>query len=691
MDRRSDIFSFGAVLYEMLTGQRAFAGASTPDVLEAVVKNDPDWSKLPAATPSVIQRLLRRCLAKDRKQRLQAIGEARIVLAQPQADESAPPMTVSAPSPSRFGRFALTAAVVFFLAAAALGFVMLREKSTVAEPVRFSVSAPEKTQLNNWFALSPDGRNLVFMAGGNEGEAALWVRSFDSLEPRRLTEVQPYSIPFWSPDSRSIAFQAGGKLKVIDVAGGPRETLCDVSAQFGGGARSPDGTILFGDLKGLMRIPASGGTPVVVTALDASRQETAHSLPSFLPDGRHFVYLRVSRSAENTGIYAGSLDTAPEKQSVKRLLATDYAALFAGSADESAGRLFFMRENALMVQPFDSGKLELSGEATRVIEPVGRNTGMHFGYFSVSPKNVLAYRPGRPGQQTLTWFDRGGKALGTAGTPGQFGAIALSPDGTRAAVTRANAENNSDIWLLDLARDVATQFTFGPKSNRDPVWSPDGKRIAYASLRDGVENLYSKAADGAGDEEVLLKSSQPAVAESWSRDGRYLMYATRTDPRTQIDLFVLPINGDRKPAPFLQTEALEGQGQFSPDGKWVAYDSSGAAASATGLFVRSFPDGSSKFLISSEGLEPRWRGDGKELYYRSGRKIMAVEISTSPVFRAGAPRMLFEAPISGAGYYNNGPRWTPAVDGKRFLAVTNAADAPTPITVVLNWRAEKKN
>jgi len=664
------------VLYEMLAGKRAFAGESVSDTLATVLKLDPDWDALPAETPASIRKLVRRCLTKDRKQRLQAIGEARIALENPERDES---VAASAPSRSRPG---WVVAAMFGVALAALSLIHFREKPpALAAPVRFQIPAPGNSTITFPF-LSPDGRKLAFFGAGGR----LWVHFLESGESRDLTATN--GTPFWSPDSRFIGFPLQNKLKKIEATGGPSQTVSDLPGSWGAGAWNQDDVIVFGAIPGgLFRVPASGGVPVQITAFDPARQERSHYWPFFLPDGRHFVYIRASNDTEKSAIYLGSVDAKPEQQSSKPLVASNWGPEYAPSADPSTGYLLFMREGTLMAQPFDNRRMELKGQAAPVADEVsdsGGGTG-GFGAFSASTNDVLVFQRGATPDQQLTWYDREGKVLGTIGEPGDYPGLALSPDGTRLAWSKRSGRA-SNIWLLDLSRGTSTRFTFGSAKDTDPVWSPDGSRIVFTSDND----LYQKPVSGVKDAEVLLKSSEVKHATSWSRDGRFLLY-TMIHPKTKESIWVLPLEGDKKPVPFPITELRASQARFSPDGHWVAYISPQESGRPE-VYVRSFSmnsagtasEASGKWQISNGfAVDPRWSGDGRELYYRSplDGKVMAVEIATNPVFRHGKPQpvgpLVLQGPYSGA--------WDSTADGRRFLAPA-AKSGPEPFTVVLNWQ-----
>ena len=508
--------------------------------------------------------------------------------------------------------------------------------------------------------------------------------------------------PFWSPDSRFIVYQENGKLKKVDVSGGPPISLCDAPIRFGGGAWSPAGVIVFGDRAGrLMQVPAAGGVPAPLTNLDAARQETAHGFPSFLPDGRHFVYLRQSSEAEKIGIYIGSIDLKPERQDSRLLLATSQAAVYTPAPDpreatKGLGFLLFLRDGTLMAQPFDARKLALAGEPVPIAEQVG-SVGYGYGHFTASDTGALAYRVGggsAPISQ-LTWLDRQGKVVGTAGQPGPYNSLAIAPDGARIAVERVESKG-SDLWLIESgAAGKSERFTFDPGTETAPVWSPDGSRIMYASSHDGGLNLYQKLSNGAGNEEPFFKSPEQKYPSDWSRDGHTVIYSA-IDPKTQIDILSVPVEGDvgsRKPTVFLNTQFNEARGKLSPDGRWLAYVSSESGKNE--IYVQPFPvsaDRAGKHLISNGGgIEPVWRRDGKELFYLAPpNKIMAAEVSTGAVFKAAPAKLLFETNfvgLNGLGY-----RYDVTGDGQHFLfrAAAAAGGAQEPITLVLNWTAALK-
>ncbi len=442
-----------------------------------------------------------------------------------------------------------------------------------------------------------------------------------------------------------------------------------------------------------MRVPASGGNPTPVTALDSSRGEIAHMYPSFLPDGRHFIYYRESTKPENGGVYIGSLDVAPGKQDLKRLLATPSFAQYVPSSNPNAGQLLFLTDNGtLMEQPFDPRRLKFTGQPVRVAQQVG--IGGSTGLFSASANGVLAYRTRGGGTYQLARYDRQGKALDTVGEPASYIDLAPSPGGSTAAVARTDSRGNWALWIVDFSRGTSTRFTFGSADSLQPIWSPDGSRIFFASDPNGKYDLYQKRSSGASGEELLLESNESKFPTDASRDGRFLLYQS-LDPKTSYDIWVLPLLGNRKPFPFLSTNFNETDAHFSPDGHWVAYasDESGRFE----VYVRPFsPDLSAadvsgagaKWQVSEGGgHEPEWSADGKELYYLTlGSKVMEANITTTPNFQAGIPKLLFQAPQQlgdPTGFYT--------INGKQFFFLAPAEPAgQAPFTVVLNWRAALK-
>jgi len=697
VDKRADIWAFGVVLYEMLTGNQLFSGETVSDTLAAVLKEEPDWEKVPAKA----QPLLRRCLERDPKKRLRDIGDANALL-ESVSEAAAVPESVK--PPAFWLGWALAA--VLLIALSSLAFVHFRKTSSVVpNQVRFQIGLPDKTNLAPWgsFALSPDGRHLAFAAVGPDAVTRLYIRELDSIEIRPLDGTESGYIPpfFWSPDSRSIAFNSGTKLKKIDISGGAALPITNLVAF--GGSWNRAGVIIFGTLGGgIMRVSAAGGTASPVTALNPKYQETLHMCPTFLPDGRHFLYFCDAGPRERDGLYLGSVDKNPGEQGYKQIISRASWAHYLPSRDSGPGSLIFMQrgQNTLVAQKFDDKRLELVGEPVILADQIG--TYSNYADFSAARNGTLVYRTGpETANAQLMWFDRQGKPLGTAGGRLHAG-LALSPDGVQAAIALVDFSKSApalDVWLLDLVRGIPKRFTFGKGDNYLPIWSADGSRIIFASNREGgIANLYQKLANGAKEEELLLRTGESKIPRSWSSDGRYLLYVS-LDSKNRGDLWVLPLEGDRKPVPFLQTEFNEIDGSFSPDMRWIAYQSDESGRNE--IWVREFlqPSGgkssqtAGRWQVSNGGgTNPKWRRDSKELYYRTTEGgVMVVDITGEAAFQAGAPKPLFQVPpfmsamvslpIIGAA-----TTWDVTRDGRQFLLTTHPVESsPSPFTVVLNW------
>jgi eukaryotic-like serine/threonine-protein kinase len=675
VDRHTDIFAFGCVLYEMLIGRATFEGDDVTEILGRVVTAEPDYSRLPAGTPWLIQRLLRRSLKKDPRQRLGDIRDARIEI---EDTLNAPPQ--SAPSvapPTRNSRLAWIVAAITTLALASLAILHFRERPVAEVPeMRVEITTPP-TQGPLEFALSPDGRYIVMVSSG-DGPQRLWLRALDKTDAQPMVGTEGADYPFWSPDSRSIGFTATGKLKRIDIAGGPPQTLANTSPPRGG-AWSSDGTILFTAVLGpLSRIPASGGEPVAATRLDPPRT-VQHVFPRFLPDGRHFTYYALG-SPEAAGIYLGSLDGGEPK----RLAAADSTGAYLAPS-----MIAFVRQTTLMVQRLDVKRGELAGDPVRLADPVGSNGVVGFGGFSISADGRVAYRSGGVLRQ-LKWYDRTGKVLGVAGQPDPATLLypQLSPDGAYAALTRV-VQNNNDLWLMDLIRGGLTRFTFDPAIDISALWSPDGMRIVFSSTRKGPFNLYVKSASGAGTEELLLETPNNKWVQDWSRDGRFLLYG-EADPKTGRDLYALPMTGnDRKPIEVVKTPFEELNGQFSPDGRWLAYETSESGRFE--IVVQPFPVPNGKWQVSTKGgIQPRWRADGKELYFVApDSQLMAASITAAgATFSAGTPVPLFPVMLP-PGLGANNQQYAVSRDGRFLINQPVETSNTAPITLILNWSPER--
>ncbi len=688
VDRRADIWAFGVVLFEMLTGHAVFAGEDVSETLAFVMTKEPAFDALPAKTPSAIRTLLRRCLTKDVRQRLQHIGEARFAL-EHSGDAPAEPVAVRRKS----GEWVLASVAAIAIVAAAMGwgaFAYLRRGPEDARPVRFFVSPPDTGRLAmsaptasgavvSPLAVSPDGSRIAIVTAGADGKLQLWIRSFDTLAAQPLAGTEGAFQPFWSPDSRFIGFFASGKLKKIEVSGGPPITLCDAPDPRNG-TWNRDGVIVFGPeaSSALERVSAAGGVPTPATTL--SQSETVHMRPFFLPDGQHFLY-RASTGSGGGPLYAASLNSAERKL----LLNADSSNVF-----YSQGYLLFLRETTLMAQPFDARRLALTGDAFPIAENIRNSATFNpAGVFSVSDNGVLVYQTGTgTAGSVLLWLDRAGKQTGVLGDAAQYTDLELSPDGKRASFSIPDqAGKGRDIWLYDVARGLRTRFTFDSPGARDSIWSPDGSRVVFNSSRKGHLDLYQKSSSGAATEEVLLEDNQDKYPASWSPDGRFILYRTRGGP-TGSDLFLLPLSGDHKPVPFLNTKFNEDIGQFSPDGRWVAYSSDESGRSE--VYVVPFPGPGGKWQISTAGgTFPRWKHDGSEIFYLApDNKLMAVTVNGKGAnFDVGPIKPLFETRVVLGGRY----QYAVSEDGQRFLINTAPEQAASAaITVVLNWTAGLK-
>ena len=689
-DARTDIFAFGAVLYEMATGGKAFSGASQASLIGSILRDEPRAiSEIQPMTPPAFDRVVRTCLAKDPDDRWQTAHDIAVQLKWIQEGGSAVglPAPVAARRRSR-ERLWMSAAAALALSTALLAFFLVRNLPAPARVIQSAILPPEKAQFNfeaGAMALSPDGKRLAFVATTSDGKALLFVRELSGLSSQPLAGTEDAIHPFWSPDSRYLGFFAGGKLKKIEASGGPPETLCDAPVGRGG-SWNRDGVIVFAAAGGgpLSRVSSEGGTPASVTELDKPRGEESHRWPFFLPDGRHFLYLArglrdTSTQSRIAAIRVASLDS---KRS-EILLRTNANAVYVPPR-----HLLFWREGTLVAQPFDPKARRLTGDAFPVAGRVSRSqTGGVI--FSASESGLLAYHGGGDlGFSQLIWYDRGGRQLETVGVPAEILRPRLSHDGTRVAVEISDRENGTrDIWIHDLSRRAQSRFTFDTTHDNGPIWSPDDSRILFSSARVKAAGLFQKLATGAGSEEALFASDASAIPTDCSADGRWITFTTYGQgrgPGTNADLWILSV-ADRKAAVFLRTEFSESGGQFSPDGRWMAYvsDESGRPE----VYVQHFPGPGGKWQASpAGGHSPRWSRDGRELFYVApGDNLMSIDVKGGEAFGAGVPKLLFGAPMLLSVL---GTQYDVSADGQRFLVNRRAADtAEAPITLVVDWAA----
>jgi eukaryotic-like serine/threonine-protein kinase len=688
VDRRADIWAFGAVLYELLTGRRAFGGETISDTLASVLKQEPDWSALPPKTPASIRRLIKRCLEKDPRRRLSAIADARLEL-----DE--PAEAVVAPARAAVGRgwplgwtIGLAAATLVLGAAGALVAAGVFRAAPVEAVARFSLLPSADNSIladSTSVVISPDGQSVAFVGGGSAGLAigsltpatALWVRRLGALEATKLAGTDGATLPFWSPDSQQIAFFANGKLKRVPAAGGQVQEIC--AAKDGrGGDWNADGVIVLAPQNAgpIMRVAATGGTPTAVTTLDAAHGETSHRFPTFLPDGRRFLYAALPSQVDGFHVFVGSLD-----QSAPHLLMTaESVPVFV-----TPGYLLFSRHDAIVAERFDPRSLALSGGAVAVGGTAGAIGNQYFAGHAVSASTTgtLAYLAPLPDLTTLSWFDEQGRSIGENSIPpAQYGQVALSPDGRLALLTRRTGPVSGNLWVADLQRGGTTLLSDAPGSVLYPVWGPDSDQLAFSSSRKGPEDIYVMSAGGGSPERPVLQSSVLfKYAQSWSRDGKYLVYY-QLDPKTNEDLWVLPMTGsDRTPQPYLRTPFNELGGVLSPDDRWMAYLSDETGQQEA--YVQAFPTPGRKFRVTTTGAsQVWWRKDGRQLLIAS---LDATTLFTSDVqvangaFTSSAPQVV--------GHLPKGILSIDALPDFQRLLVLPTDSANLSMVVVQHWQA----
>jgi Tol biopolymer transport system component/tRNA A-37 threonylcarbamoyl transferase component Bud32 len=684
-DVRSDIFSFGAVLYEMATGRKAFSGASQASLISAIMREEPaPIATLQPMTSPALDRVVKTCLAKDPEDRFQTAHDAKLQLQW--IAESGSAAGVPAPVIARRKnreRLAWVAFAVAALAAALFGAGYLRRAPRPERGIRATLPFPEKFALGE-MALSPDGTRLAFTAAKPGLEPALWVRDLGGSSAQPVAGAESAYFPFWSPDSRSIGFFADGKLKRVDASGGAILTICDAERGLGG-TWNRDGTIVFAPAPtaGLFRVAAGGGKPAPVTKLDAGRHETAHRYPQFLPDGRHFLYMAgnlggAPDDAANA-IRVGSLDGSADKVVVKTLSNAGYA----------SGYLLYGRDGTLLAQPFDTSKLEVRGDPVPAVPKLAISTWHSNWLFSASENGTLVTAPVFAPPSRLVWLDRNGKETGSIGEAAPFGNLRLSPDGRRVAADVYDpVRDSSDIGIYDAAGGTGTKFVFGQAHETNPVWSPDGSRIAFASDRkakSGRGDVWIKPLDGAR-EEILAESEDARSPEDWSRDGRFISCnVIPARGKRNYQLWIIDTAEKNRVAPFVTEGLAVVASRFSPDGRWLAYASN--ESGRFDVYVRPFPSGPGTWQVSTAGGGfPVWRSDGKELFFISlDFKMMAAPVSVEPKFHAGAPAVLFPVHPPGG---NITALYDVSPDGQRFIVNSLASDLVSPpLDLFVHWTA----
>jgi eukaryotic-like serine/threonine-protein kinase len=679
VDGRSDIFSLGAVLYEMFTGKRAFEGKSQLSVATAILEREPEpVSTVKPTAPAALDHAIKKCLAKSADERWQSASDLASELKW--IGETGGQTTGAALSREKTAsreRAAWIIAGVSVLALIAVG-VLWRNSKPSERTMYFT--APMSFPASD-VAVAPDGRTIAVVAYVESARKnALWIYELGLPNARILADTEGASYPFWSPDSRSLAFFADGKLKKLEVSGGPVQIICDAPSGRGG-TWNKDGVIVFTSFaglgRGLYRVSSSGGTPAQISSPDLSRKEQSHRWPQFLSDGKHYLYLAANFGGQKgvDAIFVGSLDSNEKRFVVEATANAAYA---------EPGYLLFYRDRTLFAQRFDEKRLAVTGEPTSILTGIQYNPQVKRAVFDASGNGLLVAQSGSSvALSQPIWFDRKGKELGAVGKPDVYENVFIAPNGRFVAVDKTDmVSQKTDVWTYDLQRQSSKRLTFDPSYDAMPVWSPDASRLVFESNRQNRFDLYMKNSDGAQEEKSIMRDEADKFPNDWSNDGKYILYTRDTD----LWFVTLP---ELKSSLLLKAPSVLRNGQFSRDGKWVAY-----ASNETGkweIYVTSFPEARGKWQVSTGGGEqPRWRGDGKELFYLSSDgTMMAVPVTTGANFDAGTPVALFQTtprqPI---------PRYDLFVydvtrDGQRFLILTQLKQAETaPMSIVLNWAAK---
>jgi Tol biopolymer transport system component len=679
VDKRADVWAFGCVLYEMLTGRAPFEGGSVVDVIGAVLHKEPDLQALPASTPSAVRATIERCLQKDMRLRARDLGDVRLAL-----DGGFSAKTIEAATSPAAPRRALPLVAAVVATAVVVGTFVWNARRPAPPPertaVRFQITPPQGTEFGSFFSVSPDGRTLVFNVANPAQGFRYWMHSFETGETKPISRIgSTNSSQFWSPDSRFMAYAEGGQLKRMDMTGGSSETLCKLPSNFGGGTWGADGTIIVGSPSGpLWRVPASGGTPVAITSLDSSRNEVGHVNPWLLRDGRHFIYLRASRNEADSVLSLGSLDAAPGAQADRRLVATAQGVVYVPGSGDTPDYVLFVRDGSLVAQAFDLDALSLVGEPMFVVERVGVGPPTYAQAWA-SESGALVYRePGTAIGGTPAWFERTGRERsvipGTESIPAMN--PRLSPDGTRLALFIAG-----DLWVYDLTGRPPVRLTTG-SLGYSPVWTSDGRHIVYEQT--GSVGLRMLPADGSGVTPEPVGPTGHYHPHALSHDGRFL-FSSYEDTGGRWSILSMPITAGASPAPLFESRALEGFAGVapSPDGRWLAYTSQ--ATGAWEVWVRPYPGPGSPVRISSDGgAEPLWSRNGRELFYLHNDDVMSVAVDArGDTFTFQPAVRLFTARTA---LKTQPPSYDIAADGS-FLMLKASPTAASPIHMILDWRS----
>jgi len=692
VDRRADIWAFGVVLWEMLTGRKLFEGETVSDVLASVLKETPDIDAVPAGVPRSVRNLVARCLEKEPRERLQAIGEARIILSHPEER----PAPTDASAMTKVGglwrwRLPWAAAAVAAVVASVLAATLIATEDPEQQVIRFDVSPPAGSRFHlapddpGPVVVSPDGSMLAFSARSETGVLALWVRALDEQEPRLLLGTEDAQYPFWSPDSRRLGFFANGKLRAVEAVGGPPLTLCD-AVEGKGGAWSRDGVIVFAPSYNspLHEVSESGGESTPVTELDADRNDNSHRHPRFLAGGRHFLYMARSAtgSTEGHAVMIGSLDGSEDRILFRAPTAVEYA----------SGHLLFIRDRTLMARPFDAKRLEFSGDAFPIVDSVSLlASGTLAGVYSASQNGVLAFQAGDISSSRfhLSWRDRQGTELGTVGEPNSYNEVQILPGGELAVVTIEDYSTGSggDLWVIDLRRDLFTRFTFEPGYEYGLAATPDGRALYFSAQQSGVYTLVRKEIGGSGAGEVVFESTSEMYPSSVSPDGANLAFF-RAGDRSGWDIWILPLAGDREAYPYLASRHEEWMPMISPDGRWLAYVSNESGRPE--VYLTPFPEPARKWQVSVEGGDaPRWNENGKEvILHATDGHLTSVAIEE----RDGGLLIGESTPLFDTGLQpSTSPSWAMTPDGERMLVVQPMSERQVPnLSVLVNWQSARE-